>query len=179
MSAPRIWRLPHSRVCFVCGEDNRCGLNIRFLTDGLRVWTTLTPRETHMGYAGITHGGVLTAVLDEAMGWAPAVRTGRFCMAIELQLELRRSVPIGQPMIVVGEMTDASRRIWEGRGVIRDAEGVVYVRGAGRFMPMSREKTDQVMDMLIFDDGTVPRELLASGSLRRPSPSEAEPLETR
>jgi len=163
VSEPRIWRLPHSRVCFVCGEENRCGLNVRFLTDGSRVWTTLVPRDIHMGYAGITHGGVLTAVLDETMGWAPAVLTGRFCMAVELRLELRRSVPIGQEVTVVGEMTDISRRIWEGRGEIRGADGTVYVRGSGRFMPMSREQTEQVMDMLIFDEGTVPREILSSG----------------
>lgn len=163
MSEPSVWRLPHSRVCFVCGEENHCGLNVRFYTDGERVWTRIAPRQAYMGYSGITHGGVLTAVLDETMGWAPAVRTGRFCMAIELHLELRRSVPIGREVTVVGELTDVSRRIWEGRGEICDDDGTVYVRGRGRFMPMSREKTDEVMDMLIFDDGTIPREMLARG----------------
>lgn len=158
-----VWLLPHSRVCFVCGEANPCGLHVRFRTDGQRVWTNFVPGERYMGYAGITHGGVLTAVLDETMGWAPAVRTGRFCMAIELKIELRKSVPVGLPLTVIGEMTDVSRRIWEGRGEIRGADGTVYVRGAGRFIPMSRQETDRVMDMLVFDEGSIPRELLARG----------------
>lgn len=163
MTTRSTWLLPHSRVCFVCGEENGCGLKLRFRTDGERVWTVLTPAERYMGYAGITHGGILTAVLDETMGWAPAVRTGRFCMAVELTIELRRSVPIGRQVTVMGEMTDVSRRIWEGKGEIRDDEGTLYVRGRGRFMPMSREETDRVMDMLIFDEGCVPRELLRAG----------------
>lgn len=163
MPDPVVWRLPHSYVCFVCGESNQRGLNVRFYTDGQRVWTNVTLSEPYMGYAGISHAGVLTAILDETMGWATAVRAGRFCMAIELNIEVRKSVPIGKEVTVTGEMTDISRRIWEGRGEIRGSDGTLYVRGRGRFIPMSREQTDEVMDMLVFDDDTIPRDVLAKG----------------
>lgn len=163
MSEPVVWRLPHSHTCFVCGESNRYGLDLRLQTDGRRVWSRFTPVERYMGYAGITHGGIITAALDEIMGWGPTIRTGRFCMAVDLHIQLRKSLPIGKEVTVLGEATDVSRRIWEGRGEIRDGDGTIYVLGTGRFMPMSREETDRVMDMLIFDEGTIPRELLARG----------------
>jgi len=164
MNQPQARRLPNSRVCFVCGDANCHGLNVRFMTDGLKVWTTMTPTAPYMGYAGITHGGVLAALLDETMGWAPAVRTGLFCMAVHLNIEYRRSVPIGREITVTGEMTDVSRRIWEGRGEIRDAQGTLYVRGTGRFMPLTREQTDAVMDTLLFDHGAIARDELSRGA---------------
>ncbi|NLH98037.1 MAG: PaaI family thioesterase [Chthonomonadales bacterium] len=161
-----IRRLPHSHRCFVCGDTNPAGLHVRFETDGNKVWTTLALGEPHMGYLGISHGGVLAAVLDETMGWAPAVHTGRFCMAIELNLEYRKSVPIGEPVTVTGYMTDVSRRIWEGCGEIRGADGTLYVRGRGRFMPMSEQATDEVMDMLVFDEGTLTRDQIVAARER-------------
>jgi uncharacterized protein (TIGR00369 family) len=160
--------LPHSHRCFVCGESNAVGLHVRFRTDGEKVWTTVTLPEHYNGYAGIAHGGVLAALLDETMGWAPAVHTGRFCMAVELNIEYRKSAPVGSELTITGWMTDVSRRIWEGRGEIRGADGTLYVRGRGRFAPMSEKATDEVMDMLIFDEGTIPREEMVArrGSLK-------------
>ncbi|MCC6730356.1 MAG: PaaI family thioesterase [Chthonomonadales bacterium] len=157
MSHPK---LPNSHRCFVCGDDNPHGLRRRFHTDGERVWTRFTPDVPHMGFAGIAHGGVLAALLDETMGWAPAMAAGRFCMAIELNLEYRRAVPIGTEVTVVGWSTEHRRRIWQAEGEIRDADGTVYVRGHGRFMPMSVERTRQVLDTLVFDEDCVARERL-------------------
>ncbi|MBM3493194.1 MAG: PaaI family thioesterase [Armatimonadetes bacterium] len=158
MHEPPIYRLPHSHRCFVCGDVNTRGLNVRFMTDGEKVWTTLTPTDPYMGYAGILHGGILATLLDETMGWAPAVHTGRFCMAVELNIEYRRSVPIGGEITVTGWMTDVSKRIWEGRGEVRGTDGTLYVRGRGRFIPLSEAATDEVIDMLVFDEGTLTRE---------------------
>ena len=159
-------RLPHSRTCFVCGDSNASGLKVRFWTDGDKVWTTVRVGEPHTGYRGISHGGVLAALLDETMGWAPAVHTGRFCMAVELHIEYRKSVPIGEELTVTGYVKDVSRRIWEGTGDIRGADGTVYVRGSGRFMPMSEAATDEVIAMLVFDEGTIPREQIVAARSR-------------
>jgi uncharacterized protein (TIGR00369 family) len=155
-----VEKLPNSHECFVCGDRNPSGLKVRFRTDGERVWTTFTPEAPQMGYRGIAHGGVLASLLDETMGWAPAVHKGRFCMAVELTIEYRRAVPVGTEVTVIGWMTDGSRRIWEAAGEVRDAAGTVYVRGRGRFMPLTNSQTREVMDYLIFDEGCVPPERL-------------------
>jgi acyl-coenzyme A thioesterase PaaI-like protein len=153
--------LPNSERCFVCGNGNPCGLHVRFETDGETVWTTLRVTEAHMGYRGIVHGGVLTALLDETMGWAPAVVMKRLVMAVELNLELRRSVPVGEEITVRGWVTDASRRIWEGAGEIRGADGTLYVRGKGRFSPLKPDQAAEVLDYLQFQDDTLPPSALA------------------
>lgn len=156
MDNPESLKLPNSQLCFVCGAGNPAGLRVRFHTDGEKVWTRVAVDESHMGYRGIVHGGVLTALLDETMGWAPAVAMGRFCMAIELNIEFRRSLPVGKEVTVLGWMTEGARRIWEAAGEIRDDEGTVYAKGKGRFMPMSDEQTREVVPYLNFDEGTIP-----------------------
>ncbi|HXG24562.1 MAG TPA: PaaI family thioesterase [Chthonomonadales bacterium] len=153
-------RLPNYHGCFVCGDRNPTGLRVRFMTDGEKVWTTFTPSEQQKGYHGITHGGVLAALLDETMGWAPTLKRGRFCMCVELNMEYRKSVPIGTQITVTGWMTDGSRRIWECAGEIRGADGTLYVRGKGRFMPIGEEPSRAILEYLTFDEGCVPAERL-------------------
>src|SRR5437762_2553943 len=89
-------KLPNFERCFVCGDKNAAGLAVRFQTDGERVRTTFTPREAQMGYRGITHGGVLAALLDETMGWAPVLLYRRFCVSVEITVQYLKPVPIGK-----------------------------------------------------------------------------------
>ena len=60
--------------CFGCGRQNPIGLKLTFYEDGEQVWAPWTPRHEHQGYEGIVHGGLITTVLDEVMGWAIYVR---------------------------------------------------------------------------------------------------------
>src|SRR6185436_2207270 len=65
--------LPHTRSCFVCGESNSAGLNLRFETDGRIVQAHFVPRLEHVGFKATVHGGLIATVLDEIMVWACAV----------------------------------------------------------------------------------------------------------
>ena len=76
--APAMHELPHTRSCFVCGESNPLGLQLRFHADGDEVRTRFVPRPEHIGFKGVVHGGLLATLLDEIMVWACAVRTKRF-----------------------------------------------------------------------------------------------------
>jgi len=103
----------------------------------------------------MTHGGILAALLDETMGWAPAVANRRFCVTLELTIRYLKPAPIGAELEIRGWKTSDTRRIWEADGEIRDMEGILYARGAGRYMPLSDERTREVAEMLTFDEGCV------------------------
>jgi uncharacterized protein (TIGR00369 family) len=150
-----IEKLPNSTACFVCGHGNASGLKARFHTDGERVLTRFTPREPQMGYKGITHGGVIAALLDETMGWAPALANRRFCLTVEISIQYLKPIPIGTEVEVSAWVTDGHRRIWEAEGEIRDSDGNLYARGKGRFLPVSDEQTREVVSYLNFDEGCV------------------------
>ncbi|KPK76395.1 MAG: hypothetical protein AMJ89_04200, partial [candidate division Zixibacteria bacterium SM23_73] len=56
--------------CFVCSEENVKGLQVDFKPRGNKVVGIFTPTEDHQSYDGITHGGVLSSLLDAAMNRA-------------------------------------------------------------------------------------------------------------
>ena len=58
------YRQPNSNQCFVCGMKNAFGLQLTFYDNGHdQVWTEYTIPEYLQGYPGVTHGGVIAAML--------------------------------------------------------------------------------------------------------------------
>jgi uncharacterized protein (TIGR00369 family) len=152
---PSSNKLPNFHACFVCGDRNPSGLAVRFQVDGEKVTTSFTPQAPQMGYQGITHGGILAALLDETMGWAPALINRRFCLTVEINVQYLKPVPIGTEITVAGWVSSDRRRIWETEGEITGSDGTVYARGKGRYIPISDAQTRDVVEYLTFDEGCV------------------------
>src|ERR1043165_7802872 len=96
--------LPHTRSCFVCGESNPVGLNLRFETDGRLVTARFTPRPEHIGFKQVIHGGLIATVLDEIMVWVCAVRTKRFAYCAELNVRFVSPARPGEPVIATAAL---------------------------------------------------------------------------
>lgn len=138
--------LPHTTSCFVCGEKNVGGLNLRFETDGQIVRTTFQPRPEHIGFRGVTHGGILATVLDEIMVWACAVGTRRFAYCAELTTRFHQPAVPESELIVTSELIENRRnRIFQAKAEIRDAEDQLIAEGTGKYRPIF---TAQIAGML-------------------------------
>jgi len=60
-----VEKQPNSRMCFVCGIENRVGLHLKFYTDDEgRCIARFHPKPEHQGYPGHLHGGIISALLD-------------------------------------------------------------------------------------------------------------------
>ncbi|MBW3621912.1 MAG: PaaI family thioesterase [Armatimonadetes bacterium] len=149
--------LPISDSCYVCGKINPFGLHVRFHLDSGEVRTEFIADEHRCGFQGIVHGGVLSTLLDETMGWAPAYQKRLFCYAAELRIRFLQPAPSGQPLRVSGRMTADRGRVWETEGEVRGADGSLYAKGWGKYMPMTPEQTVDVIGHLHFDEETIPR----------------------
>ncbi len=99
---------PSSRTCFVCGRENPLGLAARWESDHERreVRATLEIPEHFNGFPGTVHGGILSALLDEA-----AVRTalldGGFddlMVTAKLEVAFRRPTPTRTPIAIVARL---------------------------------------------------------------------------
>lgn len=145
--------LPYSRSCFVCGRDNPHGLGLRFERRGEWVETECTLAPHHNGFVERTHGGIVAALLDEAMGWATVLSGRRFTFTVELTLRYKLPVPVGVPVRVRARVTRDNRRLAVAEGEIhRDAE--LLVTAAGKFMYTSGEETRRIADALIYESGS-------------------------
>jgi acyl-coenzyme A thioesterase PaaI-like protein len=133
--------LPHTFSCFVCGEANPLGLNLRFETDGKRVLTHFVPRAEHIGFKQTVHGGLVATVLDEAMVWACATQTKRFAFCAELNIRYRHPLRPGARYTAMAELTVNRRdKVFEARGELSDALGVVCAVSSGKYIPVPAEQ---------------------------------------
>ncbi|MBA7677550.1 hypothetical protein ES703_85808 [subsurface metagenome] len=111
-------------LCFGCGQKNPIGLKLRFEWDGKTVKGEFTPTELHQGWRDTIHGGILTTLMDEAMGYAtyfeniPAVTA-------TIEVRLRRPVLIGQRLLITASVTKRARRLTETEAKLTLVDGTV------------------------------------------------------
>jgi acyl-coenzyme A thioesterase PaaI-like protein len=135
--------LPHTRSCFVCGEANPLGLNLRFETDGQVVCTRFEPRDEHAGFRQTVHGGLIATVLDEAMVWACAVRTKRFGFCAELNVRFLQTLKPRQSITVVAELSADRRRLFEAKAELRQ-DSQVLARATGKYVPVEKAQLSEM-----------------------------------
>jgi len=113
-----------SDMCFGCGKNNPCGLKLKFDWDGKVVKSEFTPTELHQGWKGIIHGGILTSLLDEAMGYAACFEDVAGVTAT-MEVKLRRPVSVGQPLIITAWVIRKARRFAETEARLTITDGTV------------------------------------------------------
>ncbi len=97
-SADRQLAVRDDHYCFGCGQQNPIGLKLPFYEEGdsRRVWAPWTPLREHQGFEGIAHGGLITTVLDEVMGWVIYLRR-IWAVTGTINVRFRKPVEIGVP----------------------------------------------------------------------------------
>lgn len=100
--------------CFVCGKNNPGGLKLSFHLIGGKITSEFTPSVFHQGYKNITHGGVITAVLDEAMIQA-ALNCGLAPVTADINVRFRKPLVSGRRARVEAEIIRKGSRLIEAR----------------------------------------------------------------
>jgi len=94
-----------------------------------RVVFEFTPGEEHANPMAGTHGGVLTTVLDSAMGCAIASKlaAGQGYTTLELKINFVRPVTHAKPKLFgEGRIVHLGSKTATDDGYLRDAEGTLY-----------------------------------------------------
>ena len=120
--------------CFVCGPGNAAGLQIRFRLDGDICRAEFTPGDDHVGYDGVTHGGILFSLLDDVMANVVFLQ-GERCFTAKAEVRYRQPLPVGTQVRLEGWQQRRKGRlaILEGR-VIRADDDSVVAEATGSFM---------------------------------------------
>jgi uncharacterized protein (TIGR00369 family) len=85
------------------------------------------------GSYGVLHGGIISALLDEAMGKVCRLSDVRAVTA-ELNVEFLKPIYVDQEIVVESYQTKREGRQMYHHGEIRDVSGRVLARGRGRFV---------------------------------------------
>jgi acyl-coenzyme A thioesterase PaaI-like protein len=133
--------------CFVCGQRNPFGLHLVFRIENDRVVADFQPREEHQGFPGVLHGGIVAAVLDEALGRTAMLGSHpEWTMTGRLEIRYRRYVPYGPLLRVHAALGMERRRMRQASGVLTlaDDEHVVFAEAHGTFMSLSHDAAEMI-----------------------------------
>jgi uncharacterized protein (TIGR00369 family) len=125
--------------CFACGRANPIGLHLEYDVARDRAETRFVPRREHTGYDGLVHGGIVTALLDETMGWA-IFHQGIWGVTARITVAFRQPVAVGTALVVTGRVARATRRAIETHGEVRDEAGALLAEADATFLVMPEER---------------------------------------
>jgi len=134
---------PNSRMCLVCGLKNPFGLHTAFYElDNKEILAVFRPREEHQSYPGRLHGGIISTILDEAIGRAIMMHSDDevWGVTVDLQVRFKKPVPLDGELRVVGRITKDSSRFFEGTGELLLEDGTVAAEGRGRYLKVPLDK---------------------------------------
>ena len=102
------------------------------LDDGQQeVWSEYTVSEAYQGYPGVVHGGVVAAMIDEAVGRVAMIGDPHhFMMSVRLEVKYRHPVPTETPLRIVGRIVRLRGRLGRAVGEVRLAEGTLLAEAS-------------------------------------------------
>ncbi len=120
--------------CFCCGKDNDKGLKLKFEypIEGTAETSLVVPGY-FTGWENLTHGGLISMLLDETMAHA-CIGSKLIGVTAELTVRFKKPLPVNTEIIVKGTMAEVKGRIALTTGEIKDAAGTVYATGKARFI---------------------------------------------
>jgi acyl-coenzyme A thioesterase PaaI-like protein len=125
--------------CFACGPDNPIGMHVHFEreegTEGVVARLSLAPE--YQGWRGIAHGGIVMALLDEAMAHA-AGYAGHRGVTANVSVRFRKPVPLEQPIEVRGHVTWRRRNVLGVDASVLGGDGTLLAHAEGSFVSLGR-----------------------------------------
>ncbi|MBJ6752848.1 PaaI family thioesterase [Geomonas anaerohicana] len=115
--------------CFVCSEGHPHGLGLRFhhTADGVACLTSVPAG--YCGFDGMVHGGIISALMDEAAAYALFARHGRLGVTREITVRFLKPVATGTEIRVVGQVLNFDPPEAEVAMAIYDAGGQRLAEG--------------------------------------------------
>ncbi len=123
-------------ACFVCGKNNEHGLQLSFTTDAGKTICEFVVRKDFQGYKDIIHGGIVTAILDEAMIYA-AMAGGLNPVTAEITVRFKQPLHADRHALAEAELTRSNNRIIEARSCISEKDtGLLIAEATAKMVPL-------------------------------------------
>jgi len=92
--------------CFGCGPQNKAGLGMRFFSDGDSVVSQVVVPDHLCGWGRVVHGGVISTMLDEVMGWTAIFLLKRLVLTKSLQVQFEKPLFAGEKLWLTGRVRE-------------------------------------------------------------------------
>lgn len=119
--------------CFACGRANPLGLKLEFAFEADEYVTYFIPGVQHQGWVGITHGGIVSTVLDEVMARC-VHELGLPAVTAELVVRLKKPARVGERIRFAGRVVSQNARVIECSARATDQSGVLIAEATERMV---------------------------------------------
>ncbi len=132
----------NSKNCIICGMDNPLSVKAPFyILEDESVASVFKFKNEHQSYPNRTHGGMVSALLDELMGrvlWVYEPET--FGVTTTLTITYRKPVPLDTLVKARAYITFKSTRGFTAKGEIFDMDNNLLATGESKYFKMPFEK---------------------------------------
>ena len=119
--------------CFGCGEKNPIGLHLNFEPFEDKVIARKIVAREYQGYSNFVHGGIITTMLDEAMGNFIQVKYNEQAMTGRLEVRYKHPTPVNEELKISAWQESQRRNIISMRAVLRSSRYLRYTPSAVSF----------------------------------------------
>ena len=128
----------NSKNCIICGMENEFGLKAPFYNlDDHSVATIFKFSCLHQSYPDRTHGGMVSALLDELMGRALWVNEPEmFGVTTTLNITYRKAVPLNTLVKARAYITFNGSRGFSAKGELFSMDGILLAEGSAKYFKM-------------------------------------------
>lgn len=128
-------KLSDNNSCFGCGKENPRGLKIAFTLEKAEkaIRGEFTPGPEHQGYEGITHGGIIATLLDEAMGRL-LFELGIYAVTAWMEIRYTAPLAIGEKVLISARVIKERTKFFEAVAEVNDSGGRCIARASGKLM---------------------------------------------
>jgi uncharacterized protein (TIGR00369 family) len=137
-------------TCFGCGPANDHGLKMKFFGNDEMLYSDIKVPDYLLGWNGVVHGGILSTILDEVMGWSAIFLMSKFILTKTMTINYHRPVFVGEMLHVEGKVKEKiSDREASMSGRIYNSKNELCVSSSGIFALF---EVDHVKKMGIMKD---------------------------
>jgi acyl-coenzyme A thioesterase PaaI-like protein len=117
-----------------------------FRREGERTICEYTPCSYQQGYPGRMHGGVVSTLVDETMGWA-VYHAREWGATARLNIRYRQPVALEQTLRIEAWITKNRGRLMELRAEVLGGDGRLLAEGEGVFMKLDGEMARDMSEL--------------------------------
>ena len=130
--------------CFGCGKDNAEGMRLKFVHDeaAKRFVAHFRLGRRFTGPPRHAHGGIIAAILDEAMS-KPSKLRNVLAPTMELTVRYLKPVPLGERLTAAGWEVRVRGREHLRAGEIRNQRGELLATARGKFKAVDADRMMQ------------------------------------
>jgi uncharacterized protein (TIGR00369 family) len=138
MSSQNQQEIKKYNQCFVCGDKNEIGLNVKFYYQEGKAQAEYLAGKNFEGYQDILHGGIITSLLDEVM-IKSVIAKNISVLTVEINVKFKKPVFIGEKIYLTGEMTKEQGKIVFAKGEAKNQKGEIVALGEAKFFKVDEK----------------------------------------